>query len=161
MKISVIQREFTANGYVNKSYKICDCKYCCEGMMHLPNVDFFHMMAENTNSDKEDTGVMIENTKTYHEPYDYDGYGYTESYYYKIDYCPTCGEKIKVEIVDNVDVTKFYNELAEERDKIHQAYNNSDSIIERLEYVKRIQKIDNAINNFYVTDRLPGRNNED
>lgn len=164
MKIQVVQREF--NG--NKSYKICDCKYCCEGIKHLPNVDFHYEITENTDNPIEDEceygfdlGVMLEHDVTYHEPWDYDDYGYTQEYFYKLDYCPCCGEKIEVEIVDNVDVTQEYERLSKERDEIHKKCCRTDSKKKEAEYLKRRHELDRLIEAFYHTDTLPDREYEE
>lgn len=164
MKIQVIQRKFESDGHIHKSYKICNCEYCCDGIKRLPNVDFYYAMAENTdfNEDEEyDLGIMYENSVTYHDPWDYGDYGYTQEYYYKLEYCPICGEKIEVEIVDNVDISKSYNELYEERDKMYKAYIKTDSVMKLHEYLDRGQKLDRQIEAFYHTDRLPDKGDND
>ena len=169
MKIQVIQREFKSHGSYSKSYKICNCTYCCDGIKHLPNIDFHFGITENTDNPIEedfeqdkDLGVMLINSVTYHDSWDYDDYGYTEDYYYKLNYCPICGAKIEVEIVDNVDVTAEYEDLAKERENVHKKYMTTDSIKKQDEYLKRRQELDREIESLYNTSNLPhkGDNNE-
>lgn len=162
MKIQVIQREFKSHGSHERSYKICNCEYCCEGIKHLPNVDFFFEYTENTDNPVEDDydygrdfGIMLEHSVTYHEPWDYDDYGYTQEYYYKLNHCPICGEKIEIEIVDNIDVTAEYEALSKERDEVHKKWVKTDSIKKQNEYLRKRQKLDAEIESFYHTDHLP------
>ena len=168
MKIQVIQREFKSHGSYSKSYKICNCEYCCEGIKHLPNIDFYFKVAENTDNPIEDDygygqdlGIMLQHSVTYHDPWDYDDYGYTEDYYYKLNYCPICGKKIEVDIVDNVDVTTEYEVLQKERDEVNKKYMKTNSIKKQSEYLKRRQELDREIDNFYHTDSLPDRGETD
>lgn len=168
MKIQVIQREFESHGSVDKSYKICSCEYCCEGIKHLPNVDFHFEVAENTDNPIEDDygygydlGVMLEHSVTYHDSWGYDDYGYEQEYYYKFNHCPICGEKIEVEIVDNVDVTNEYKSLEKERDEVHKKWSKTDSIKRQNEYLKRRQELDREIGSFYHTDTLPDKEREE
>ena len=167
MKIQVIQREFESHGTYSRSYKICDCKYCCEGIKHLPNVDFYFEATENTDNpiedeheEERDLGVMLHKCVTYHDTW-YDDYGCDKDYYYKLEYCPICGEKIEVEIVDNVDVTNEYKTLQKERDEVHKKCTKTDSIKKQKEYQRIRQELDAKINALYYTDCLPDRGNED
>ena len=83
MKIQVIERKFKAHDSIQKSYKIVNCEYCCEGIKELPNIDFFFQHTENTDNPmaddcewNQDLGVMLKNEVTYHDSWDYDDYGY-------------------------------------------------------------------------------------
>lgn len=169
MKIQVIQKEFKSHGSYSKAYKICNCEYCCEEIKHIPNIDFNFGITENTDNPIEegfepdkDLGVMLINN-IYHEPCYYDDFGYTEDYYYKLNYCPICGKKIEIEIIDNIEVTSEYENLVKEREDVHNKFIKTDSIKKQNEYLKRRQELDREINNFYYTDSLPhkGEANED
>ena len=110
MKIQVIKRSFSTEYDTVISYKIVDVKYCCDEIKHLPNIDFYYHETENTNGIGEETyscdlGIMLVNSVTYHDQW-YDSCDYTEDYYYKLNYCPVCGEKIEVEVIDSIDLTK-------------------------------------------------------
>ena len=166
MKIQVIQREFKSHGSFDKSYKICDCEYCCEGMKQLPDVDFYFEVTENTDNPigddyGYDLGIMLEHSVTYHDPWDYDDYGYTQEYYYKLNYCPICGEKIEVEIVDYVDVTNEYEALVKERERVHKKWSKTDSIKKQNEYYIARHELDKKIEGFYHTDTLPDKEREE
>ncbi len=160
MKIQVIQREFNDT----KSYKICDCKYCCDGIKKLPGINFYFEETNNTDNPIEDNygygldlGVMLEKVSEYHDW----GDTFTEKYYYKLNYCPICGEKIEIEIVDNIDVTKEYEELSKERDEIHKKYMKTDSKKKSRELELQRRELDRKINDFYYTDNLPNMENND
>jgi hypothetical protein len=167
MKIQVIQREFKSHGSYDRSYKICNCEYCCEGIKQIPNIDFYFEVAENTDNPIEDEygygfdlGVMLQHSVTYHDPWDYDDYGYEQEYYYKLNCCPICGEKIEVEIVDNIDITTEFESLQKERDEVHKKWTKTDSIKKKNEYEKRRHELDRKMESFYHTDLLPDRDKE-
>ena len=164
MKIQVIQREFESHGSINKSYKICDCKYCCDGIKRLPNINFYFKEANNTDNPIEDDygygqdlGVMLEEVTEYHDW----GDTFTEEYYYKLNYCPICGEKIEVEIVDNVEVTNEYERLSKERDEVHKKWIKTDSIKKKNELQSKRQELDREIESFYWTDSLPNKEDDE
>ena len=166
MKIDVIQREFELDGSVSRSFKICDCKYCCDGIKHFPNINFFYRTTENTDNPFEDEygygfdlGIMLQRSVTYHDPWEYDSYGFTEEYYYKLNYCPVCGEKIEIDIVDNVDISKEYASLYNEREEISKKHRKTNSISRRDKYIKQIRELDKQLELLYRTDTLPGKEN--
>lgn len=156
MKINVIQREFNNT----KSYKICDCKYCCDGIKKLPCIDFYFENTRNSDNLIEDNygygkslGVMLKNEVEYSDW----GDSFIEEYFYKLNYCPICGEKIEVDIVDNIDVTSEYERLSKERDEVHKKWTKTDSIKKKSELQSKRQRLDQEIEEFYWTDSLPDR----
>ena len=170
MKIKVIERKFKSHDSYSSSYKIDSCEYCCEGIKKLPSVNFFFEDTENTNNPIEndygygkDLGVMLENEVTYHDGWGYDDYGFTEYYYYKLNFCPICGEKIEVEVIDSIDVTEEYESLSKERDEVHKKWNRTDSIKKQNEYENKRRELDRKIEELYHTDMLSdkGEENED
>jgi len=166
MKINVIKRKFksVSEDWYNISYKIRDCVYCCEGIKCIPNIDFYYECAENTHNPFEDDGcdkdlgIMLEETRVYNDGW-YDDCDFEENYYYKLDYCPCCGEKIEVEVVNNVDVSDEFIDLKKERDKVHKKCMNTDSKKKEQEYLNQRRELDMKIESFYHTDCLPDRNN--
>ena len=168
MKIQVIERKFNAHDTIRKSYQIIDCEYCCEGIKELPSINFYFQHTENTDNPLEDEldwdqdlGVMLQNEVTYHEGWGYDDYGLTDYYYYKLNFCPICGEKIEVEIIDSIDVTEEYESLSKERDEVHKKWNRTDSIKKQNEYENKRRELDRKIEAFYHTDMLPDKGDND
>ena len=168
MKIQVIERKFKAHDSIQKSYKIVNCEYCCEGIKELPNIDFFFQHTENTDNPmaddcewNQDLGVMLKNEVTYHDSWDYDDYGYTEQYYYKLNFCPICGEKIEIEVIDSIDVTEEYENLSKEREAIHKKWTRTDSIKKQNEYYSIRHELDTKIEALYHTDMLPYKGDND
>ena len=156
MKIKVLERKFkTEHGY-SRSYQIIDCIYCCDGIKKLPNVDFYFETTENTDNNidngcgnGQNLGIMLKNDVTYYDPYEYNDYGYSEDYFYKFNYCPICGEKIDVEIIDSIDITDEYNLLIERKKYLQ---NMTDDTEKCLPLRKKI--VDNDIKKLYITDHL-------
>lgn len=168
MKIQVVERKFKAHDINQKSYQVVNCEYCCEGIKELPNIDFYFQQTENTDNQIEDDyewgqdlGVMLENEVTYHNTWDYDDYGYTEQYYYKLNFCPICGKKIEIEVIDSIDVTEEYEKLSKEREEIHKKWNRTDSIKKQREYENQRRELDMKIEAFYHTDMLPDKGDND
>lgn len=159
MKINVIQREFEENGFRQRSYKISDCKWCCEGIKKLPNIDLYYEVAENTNNPIDeygvamDMGIMMLKEETTYDPWE-PGLDYTNEYFYKLNYCPVCGEKIDIEIIDSIDVSKELNELNEQRNIICKKRRRTDSIKKKAEYQKEESRLDKLISSYYQTDSL-------
>ena len=168
MKIQVIERKFKSHDSYSTSYKIASCEHCCEGIKKLPNINFFFESTENTDNPIEDDygygkdlGVMLQNEVTYHDGWGYDDYGFTEYYYYKFNFCPICGEKIDIEVIDSIDVTEEYESLYKEREEIHKKLNRTDSIKKQREYSNIRHELDMKIEAFYNTDKLTYKGEED
>lgn len=160
MKIQVIQREFNDSGYCQKSYKVCDCKCCCDGIKKLPNIDFYFEYAENTGNPIEeegvslDLGIMMQRDVTTYDPWEPNDLGYTQEFFYKLNYCPICGEKIEVEIVDNIDVSEEIKQLREKHAKLTEKFRTTDSIKKKTEYSLEIQRTNKEIDSYYQTDHI-------
>jgi hypothetical protein len=86
---------------------------------------------------------------------------FTEEYFYKLNYCPICGEKIEIEIVDNVDVTNEYEQLSKERNEIRKKCMKTDSKKKARELELQRRELDMKIESFYQTDSLPNMENND
>ena len=75
---------------------------------------------------------------------------------YPIEFCPHCGEKIEISIVDEIDVSDKYNELSKQREELWKKCRETDSKKEGFELGKQIIKLDKQINNFYCLDEWKG-----
>ena len=68
---------------------------------------------------------------------------------YPIQFCPHCGEKIEIEVVDEIDVSEKYNELTKQRDELWKKCQRTDSKKEESGLREQVRKLDNQINDFY------------
>ena len=94
MKIQVVERKFKAHDSIQKSYKIANCEYCCEGIKELPDIDFYFKQTENTDNPivddyewDQDLGIMLHNEVTYHDGWGYDVDANFVKYLHKLRKC--------------------------------------------------------------------------
>ncbi len=69
--------------------------------------------------------------------------------YYKVDFCPHCGENIEISVVDEIDANEKYRELTSERNELNEKRRKTDSKKREYELTKEIQELDRLINDFY------------
>lgn len=72
--------------------------------------------------------------------------------YYKVDFCPHCGEKIEISIVDEIDANEKYRELTFERNELNEKRRKTDSKKKEYELTQKIQELDRLINDFYCVN---------
>ena len=68
---------------------------------------------------------------------------------YPIQFCPHCGEKIEIEVVDEIDVSEKYNELSKQRKELWKKYQKTDSKKKAHELREQVRKLDDQINDLY------------
>ena len=72
--------------------------------------------------------------------------------YYKVDFCPHCGEKIEISVVDEIDANEKYRELTFERNELNEKRRKTDSKKKEYELTQKIQELDRLINDFYCVN---------
>ena len=82
----------------------------------------------------------------------YERYNSMDYNYFQINHCPFCGEKIEIEIVEEVYVTEEYYNLVSERDKFHKKWCDCDSIKRKRELENLWREYDKKINEFYLSE---------
>lgn len=75
---------------------------------------------------------------------------------YPIKYCPHCGEKIEISVVDEVNVSDKYKELPKQREELWMKSQRTDSKKEAFELEEQVRKLDKQINSFYWLDEWNG-----
>ena len=75
---------------------------------------------------------------------------------YPIRFCPHCGEKIEISVVDEIDVSDKYDELTKQREELWKKCQKTDSKKEDFELKEQVRKLDNQINGFYELDEWKG-----
>ncbi len=75
---------------------------------------------------------------------------------YPIQFCPHCGEKIEISVVEEIDVSDKYNELTKQRKELWKKYQRTDSKKEDYELTKQVRKLDYQIDDFYELDEWKG-----
>ena len=75
---------------------------------------------------------------------------------YPIQFCPYCGEKIEISVVDEIDISDKYEELTKQRDELWKKCQRTDSKKEEHELRKQVRKLDDQINDFYELGEWKG-----
>lgn len=75
---------------------------------------------------------------------------------YPIQFCPHCGEKIEISVVEEIDVSDKYNELSKQREELWKKCQRTDSKKKESELREQAIKLDNQINDSYELDEWKG-----
>lgn len=131
------------------SYKVIDIKSCCEDLIECDSLSLNN--EDDDFTEGRSYSVKIVETQVNNDPYEY----YPPTYFYKtISYCPFCGNKITVEIVETEDLTEEYKKLEKESRRLHSKRNKTDSKKEEQECNARIREIDKKIRELHYSDTL-------
>ena len=151
MKIELIKLKFNDT----HSYKYKPFKNCCDEIQNDKAIVF-------TNEDLSplkyiDDGISIPHFCTSHieviTSYEDE---WEQTYNYPIRFCPHCGEKIEISVVDEIDVSDKYEELTKQRDELWKKCQKTDSKKEEHELRKQVRKLDDQINDFYELGEWKG-----
>ena len=71
---------------------------------------------------------------------------------YPIQFCPHCGKKIEISVVDEIDVSDKYNELSKQRKELWKKCQRTDSKKKEVELREQDRKLDKQIDSFYWLD---------
>lgn len=140
MKIELVKQKF--DGY--QAYKFMPIQFCCEDMKENPLIDLFHEQAHNCHND-DTPYVMMCKSEVIAEW----GEEWEKETYYKIDYCPFCGEPIEVYVLWEEDVSDTYFNLCKQRDETWREYNSTDSKSLSSELYKKVHELDKQMNWYY------------
>ena len=151
MKIELIKLKFNDT----HSYKYKPFKYCCDEIQNDKAIVF-------TNEDLSplkhiDDDNFIPQFCTSHTEvitsYE-DEWEQTDNY--PIQFCPHCGEKIEISVINEIDVSDKYNELSKQREDLWKKCQRTDSKKKESELREQVRKLDNQINGFYELGEWKG-----
>ena len=118
MKIELIKLKFNDT----HSYKYKPFQYCCDEIQNDKAIvftgedlvcnDIFGLVVR----DSDDT-IIPQFCTSYTETFNSCGDEYEQTDNYSIQFCPHCGEKIEISVVDEIDVSDKYAELTKQRDE--------------------------------------------
>jgi len=133
----------------SESYKIVRFNKCCDRMLEYCNTRL-------SNAYDSEVGMCVYSVViTREEPVAYEDFTTTEEDV--IHYCPFCGEKIVIDIVNVLDQTAVYNSLKNESDLLCKKYNKTDSISEQRAINEEVQEIRKTINYLWANDNFPNQ----
>ena len=153
MKIELIKLKFNNTC----SYKYKPFTYCCDEIQNDKAIVLTGEDINDIDGEYEDDGFFIPQfCASYTEiitSYE-DEWEQTDNY--PIRFCPHCGEKIEISVVDEIDVSDKYNELTKQREELWKKCQRTDSKKEEFELMKQVRKLDDQINDFYELDEWKG-----
>jgi formate dehydrogenase maturation protein FdhE len=129
----------------HESYKIINIERCCDKLINSKNISLNTKYDEYENYDIQEYSVkLIRNEEGYDE--------YRDTFYEKINYCPFCGSKIIIEIVNEVDKTEEYKNLEKEREALWKKCCKTDSKKKAQILNQQVRELDGKINNILDSD---------
>ena len=145
MKIKLIKAKF--NG--TYAYKYLPFEYCCSAIQEnktiiLTDKDFAYddSWEEEIYPKPQFCTTLTEERSCYEDTWD-------ETTNYPINYCPHCGEKIEIEVSDEIDLSLEFSHLESARKSLSSEANETDSKRKDAELTEKVRKLDQKINWFY------------
>ena len=153
MKIKLIKLKFNDT----HSYKYKPFTYCCNKIQNDKAIVFTGEDINDIGGEYKDEGISIPHFCTSHTEvitsYE-DEWEQTDNY--PIQFCPHCGEKIEISVVDEIDVSDKYNELSKQREDLCKKCRRTDSKKEDSELREQVRKLDDQIDVFYELGEWEG-----
>lgn len=153
MKIELIKLKFNNTC----SYKYKPFTYCCDEIQNDKAIVLTGEDINDIDGEYEDDGVSIPQfCASYTEiitSYE-DEWEQTDNY--PIRFCPHCGEKIEISVVDEIDVSGEYEELNKQREELWMKCQKTDSKKKEFELMKQVRELDKQINDFYELSEWKG-----
>ena len=153
MKIELIRLKFDNI----HSYKYKPFKYCCDEIQNDKAIVFTNEDINDIGGEYKDEGIFIPHFCTSHTEvitsYE-DEWEQTDNY--PIRFCPHCGKKIEISVVDEIDVSDKYEELTKQRDELWKRCQRTDSKKKESELRNYVKKLDDQIDDFYGLDEWKG-----
>ena len=145
MKLEVEKHIVKEDGYDTITYKIIAVTKCCDEIL---DEDYIVLGADDEGEDYEFN--LINEERFY-----VDSTLLDQTHYKPIKYCPFCGKPLEIVIDDTFDNTEEYNKLCNERNKLRELYEKTDSVNEREKLRRQLNKINREIGSkFYESDRM-------
>lgn len=142
MNIELIRQSIGNNN--GRGYKYKPIKWCCD---KLKDNEVINLVDEYTD---DDYGELVPSVAICHTEVVSDWEDEWENdYYYRIDFCPFCGEPIKIVIVKEEDVSEIYSKLDKERKETWRKYCKTDSKRKSEELSNTVHNLDDAMNWFH------------
>lgn len=143
------------------SYKYKPFKHCCDEIQNDKAIvftgedlvcnDTFGLVVRDS-----DDNIIPQFCTSHTETFNSCGDEYEQTDNYPIKFCPHCGEKIEISIVDEIDVSDKYNELSKQREELWKKCQKTDSKKKEAELREQVEKLDEQIDSFYWLDEWKG-----
>lgn len=146
MKIELIKLKFNDT----YSYKYKPFKYCCDKIHQNKCIVFTNEDLTYYDNYEDDIQYIPQFCTSHEEIFrDYED-EWEQIDNYPIQFCPNCGEKIEIKVVNEMDVSEKYKKLINLRKELSKKCQKTDSKKIEAELSKQIRELDNQINGFYA-----------
>ena len=153
MKIELIKLKFNDTC----AYKYKSFKHCCDEIQNDKAIVFTDEDINDIDGEYEDDGFFIpqfcasytEIITSYEDEWE-------QTNNYPIRFCPHCGEKIEISVVDEINVSGEYEELTKQREELWMKCQKTDSKKKEFELTKQVRELDKQINDFYELSEWKG-----
>ena len=152
MKIELIKLKFNDT----HSYKYKPFKYCCDEIQNDKAIIFTGEDLIHSDDSLDDGSYIPRFCTSYTEIITSYEDEWEQTYNYPIRFCPHCGEKIEILVVDEIDVSDKYNELTKQREDLWKKCRRTDSKKKEAELREQVGNLDSQINGFYELDEWKG-----
>ena len=153
MKIELIRLKFDDT----HSYKYKPFKYCCDEIQNDKTIVFIGENINDIGGEYEDDCIYIPQFCTsYTETVGSWEDEWEQTDNYPIQFCPHCGEKIEISVVEEIDASDEYNGLTKKRKELWEKCQRTDSKKKESELRNQVRKLDDQINDFYELGEWKG-----
>ena len=152
MKIELIKLKFNNT----HSYKYKPFKHCCDEIQNDKVIVFTGEDLVYSDDSLDDGSYIPRFCTSYTEVITSYEDEWEQTYNYPIRFCPHCGEKIEILVVDEIDVSDKYNELTKQREDLWKKCRRTDSKKKEAELREQVRNLDSQINGFYELDEWKG-----
>lgn len=145
MKIELTKLKFNNT----HSYKYKPFQYCCGEIQNDKAIVFTGEDLVHSDDCWDDKRYIPRFCTSYTETVGSWEDEYEQTDNYPIKFCPHCGKKIEISVVNDIDVSDKYEELSKERGELWKKCQKTDSKKEEYDLREQVRKLDNQIENLY------------
>ncbi len=146
MKIDLIKLKFDGMN----SYKYKPFKYCCDEIQNNKGIIFTNEDITSCKYVDEGNYFIPQFCTSVSEIVGSWGDEFEQTNNYPIQFCPHCGEKIEINVIDEIDVSEKYKELSKQRSGLWKKCDRTDSKKKEAELSKQVHELDREINGYYL-----------
>lgn len=156
MKIELIKLKFNDTC----AYKHKPFQYCCDEIQNDKAIVFTGEDLVHSDDCWDDERYIPQFCTSYTETFSSWGDEWEQTDNFPIKFCPHCGKKIEISVVDEIDVSDKYNELSKHREELWRKCQKTDSKKKEAELREQVEKLDKQIDSFYWLDEWKGETYE-
>lgn len=152
MQVKLVRQRFDGS----TSYKIKSMEWCCASLKDNPLVSLSDEYCGTEEDDGDDAEAIPAATLRRVQTVGSYGDEWEQETYYKINFCPFCGEPVHVRIDSEEDVTEQFNSITRQRERLWAKCVQTDSKKKERELMEQVRGLDRKIEWFYsLADYTP------